>query len=143
MADEFQFDLVAPERRLSSLKVTSVQIPGSDGDMTVMAGHAPVITTLRPGVLRVEGAGGTQEYVITGGFAEVSAEGIIVLAERSLPRQEMTQEVIDQMVREAHEAHAEARQGEHHGVADDTAKLLADMVAMGSHIGLDPKQPNL
>ena len=50
MADTMQFDLVSPERRLASMQVTSVQIPGADGDMTAMEGHAPTITTLRPGV---------------------------------------------------------------------------------------------
>ena len=55
MAETMQFDLVSPERRLASLQVTSVQIPGADGDMTAMEGHAPTITTLRPGILSVEG----------------------------------------------------------------------------------------
>ena len=53
MADTMQFDLVSPERRVAALEVTSVQIPGADGDMTAMPGHAPLITTLRPGILRV------------------------------------------------------------------------------------------
>ena len=142
MADTFQFDLVAPERRLSSVQASEVTIPGADGDMTVLAQHAPVITSLRPGVLRVQAEGGTNEYVVTGGFAEINAEGVTVLAERSLPRSEMSQEIIDQMVAEAAEEHRKAREAEHHGLVDDTAKLLSDMVAMGSHIGLDPKQPN-
>jgi F-type H+-transporting ATPase subunit epsilon len=143
MADPFQFDLVAPERRLASMEATAVTIPGADGDLTVMARHAPVITSLRPGILRVETPGETQEFVVTGGFAEINDEGVTVLAERSLPRGEVSQEVFDQMVAEAAEAHRKAREGADHGIADDTAKLLADMVAMGSHIGLDPKQPNL
>ncbi len=142
MAEAFQFDLVAPERRLSSVEATSVVIPGADGDMTVMAQHAPVITSLRPGLLRVEAGGDVQEYVVTGGFAEIGAEGVTVLAERSLPRSEMSQEIIDQMVAEAAAEHRKAREAEVHGVVDDTAKLLSDMVAMGSHIGLDPQQPN-
>ena len=63
-----QFDLVSPERRLASLQATEVQIPGADGDLTAMEGHAPTITTLRPGVLKVVGAAGTTSYVVTGGF---------------------------------------------------------------------------
>jgi F-type H+-transporting ATPase subunit epsilon len=144
MADAFQFDLVSPERRLSSSQATAVIIPGVEGDMTVMAGHAPLITTLRPGVLRVETEGGVEEFVVTGGFAEI-AGGVTVLAERSLPRSEVTQEVLDAWVAEAAEAHKSARDrsGEApHGVVDDTAKLLADMVAMGGHIGLNPNVPN-
>ena len=144
MADNMQFDLVSPERKLASGQVTSVQVPGADGDLTVMAGHAPLITTLRPGVLKVSGPDGESEYVVSGGFAEISAEGISVLAERALPQGEMTQGVIDDWVAEAHEAHQKAREFKNEpGPVDDAAKLLADMVALGTHIGLDPKQPNL
>jgi F-type H+-transporting ATPase subunit epsilon len=122
-----------------------VRIPGADGDLTAMASHSATITTLRPGVLRVEGEGGSQEFVVTGGFAEVG-EGVTVLAERALPRSEMTQEIMDSWVDEAAEVHRSARErsGEApHGVVDDAAKLVSDMVAMGDHIGLNPRQPNL
>lgn len=83
MADTMQFDLVSPERRLASLPVTAVMIPGAEGDMTAMANHAPTITTLRPGVLRVESPQGTSEYLVTGGFAEIGADGLSVLAEKA------------------------------------------------------------
>jgi len=86
-----QFDLVSPERELASMEATSVQIPGADGDMTVMADHAPTITTLRPGMLRVDAAGSTHEFVVTGGFAEIGAQGVSVLAERAVARADMTQ----------------------------------------------------
>jgi F-type H+-transporting ATPase subunit epsilon len=133
-----QFDLVSPERRVASLEVTSVQIPGADGDMTAMPGHAPLITTLRPGILRVESTGGTQEYVVTGGFAEIG-ENLSVLAERALPRQEMTQETFDAIVEEARAALNNAREVfvNEPGPVDDAAKLLSDMVAMGGDIGLN------
>jgi len=72
MADTMQFDLVSPERRLASAQVASVQIPGADGDMTAMPDHAPTITTLRPGILTVDGPDGQSEYVVTGGFAEIT-----------------------------------------------------------------------
>ena len=144
MADMMQFDLVSPERRLASVEATEVRIPGMDGDMTAMSGHAPTITTLRPGILRVVQAGGTEEYVVSGGFAEVSAEGVTVLAEQALPRGEMTQAVFDDMLAEAQKSHDEAKTTFENepGPVDDAAKLLADMVAMGTHIGLDPKQSN-
>jgi F-type H+-transporting ATPase subunit epsilon len=145
MADTMQFDLVSPERRLASLEVTSVQIPGADGDMTAMAGHSPVITTLRPGVLIVEGPEGTSEYVVTGGFAEITAEGVSVLAERSLAKGDMTQERLDEMIEEAQNEYSKAKEvwQNEPGPVDDAAKLLADMVAMGDEIGLSSKQPNL
>ena len=138
MADKMQFDLVSPERRVASLEVTSVQIPGADGDMTTMPGHAPLITTLRPGILRVESTGGTQEYVVTGGFAEIG-ENLSVLAERALPREEMTQETFDAFLEEARAALNNAKEVfvNEPGSVDDAAKLLSDMVAMGGDIGLN------
>jgi F-type H+-transporting ATPase subunit epsilon len=133
-----QFDLVSPERRVASLEVTSVQIPGADGDMTAMPGHAPLITTLRPGILRVESTGGTQEYVVTGGFAEIG-ENLSVLAERALPREEVTQETFDAILEEARAALNTAKEVfvNEPGPVDDAAKLLSDMVAMGGDIGLN------
>ncbi|PRY76001.1 F-type H+-transporting ATPase subunit epsilon [Yoonia maritima] len=139
-----QFDLVSPERRLASVEATEVQIPGADGDMTAMAGHAPTITTLRPGILSVTHGGTTEEYVVLGGFAEISATSISVLAEQALHRDELTQEVYDQMIADAKELykkHEEVFENEP-GPVDDAAKLIADMVAIGSHIGLDPNQSN-
>ena len=138
MADTMQFDLVSPERRVASLEVTSVQIPGADGDMTAMPGHAPLITTLRPGVLRVESTGGTQEYIVTGGFAEIG-ENLSVLAERAMPREEMTQETFDAILEEARAALNSAKEvfENEPGPVDDAAKLLSDMVAMGGDIGLN------
>ena len=142
MADKMQFDLVSPERRVASLEVMSVQIPGADGDMTAMPGHAPLITTLRPGILRVESTGGTQEYVVTGGFAEIG-ENLSVLAERALPREEMTQETFDAILEEARAALNTAKEVfvNEPGPVDDAAKLLSDMVAMGGHIAAASCRP--
>lgn len=136
MADTTQFDLVSPERRLASAQVVSVQIPGADGDMTAMAGHAPTITTLRPGILTTDGPDGTAEYVVTGGFAEISAKGISVLAERAMLKADVTKEDHEAMVKEAEEALAKAKTTFENepGPVDDAAKLLADMVAVGDHI---------
>lgn len=140
-----QFDLVSPERRLASFEATAVQIPGADGDMTVMADHAPTITTLRPGVLKVEAGSDTHEYVVTGGFAEIGAAGVSVLAEQAVAKGDMTQVHMDAMFDEAQDAYARAKDtadGDT-GPMDDAAKLLADMVAVGGEIGLSTKQPSL
>ena len=133
-----QFDLVSPERRLASVEASEVQIPGADGDMTAMADHAPTITTLRPGILTVVHSGGSDVYVVSGGFAEITADSVSVLAEQALPKDEVTQEVFDKMVAEAKEAHTKAQETfkNEPGPVDDAAKLIADMVAMGGHIGL-------
>ena len=133
-----QFDLVSPERRLASLEASAVQIPGADGDMTAMADHAPTITTLRPGVLSVTHSGGVDDYIVVGGFAEITPKGVTVLAERALPKSEVTQEMFDSMVAEAKEAYATAQETfkNEPGPVDDAAKLISDMVAIGGHIGL-------
>lgn len=139
MADTMQFDLVSPEKSLISGPVTSVQIPGADGDFTAMPLHAPVITTLRPGVLRVEGENGTSEYVVTGGFAEITGSAVSVLAERAIPKGDMTAEDMAGMVASARAVLDEAKQvfDNQPGPVDDAAKMLADMVAMGDHMGLN------
>ena len=138
MAETLQFDLVSPERRLSSLQATEVRIPGAEGDLTAMADHTPLITTLRPGILRVVHAGGTDEYIVSGGFAEINGASVSVLAEQAVPKGDFTQEHFDEMVAQAREAHAAAKETfkNEPGMVDDAAKLLADMVAIGGHIGL-------
>ncbi len=138
MADTVQFDLVSPERLLASVQAKEVQIPGTEGDMTAMPDHAPLITTLRPGVLRVTSSEGDAEYVVTGGFAEISPSGISVLAEQAIPRNDMTQDVFKAMVQAANDKLGKAQETyvNEPGPVDEAAKLLADMVAMGDEIGL-------
>jgi F-type H+-transporting ATPase subunit epsilon len=77
----FHFDLVSPEKLLFSGDVEQVDVPGIEGDFGVLAGHAPYVATLRPGILTVQAGGGEQKIVVLGGFAEVSAEGLTVLAD--------------------------------------------------------------
>src|SRR5690606_16116904 len=85
MAEAFKFELVSPERLLVSEEVESVIIPGSDGEMTVMARHAPVMTTIKPGVVTVRPVSGAEErYVVFGGFADILPEGCTVLAESAV-----------------------------------------------------------
>ena len=141
MADTVQFDLVSPERLLSSVAAREVQIPSAEGDMTAMPDHAPLITTLRPGILKVTSEKGTDEYVVTGGFAEIGATSISVLAEQAIPRADMTQDQYKAMVDAATDALAKTQEVfvNEPGPVDDAAKLLADMVAVGDHIGLSAR----
>ena len=129
MAGSFQFDLVSPERRLASVIATEVNIPGADGDMTAMEGHAPTITTLRPGVLRTHGADGVKAYVVTGGFAEITATGVSVLAERAVPLDEITPAIMDALVADACEAAAVSSD------KDAADKIVADLMAMRAAAG--------
>lgn len=134
MAGTLQFELVSPERRLASVEATEVRIPGADGDLTAMPDHAPVITTLRPGVLTVVSGGGEARYAVTGGFAEITPAATSVLAERAIPVEEMTRETMDSWIEEARMTHAAAKEAGHpETVVDEAAKLLSDMVAMGEH----------
>lgn len=126
MAGTLQFDLVSPEQRLASVAATEVQIPGAEGDMTAMEGHAPTITTLRPGILRAVAADGTKAYVVTGGFAEITATGISVLAERAIAVGDVTDAVMDALVAEARDA-ASAAAPENRDAAE---KLVNDYLAM-------------
>ncbi|CUH75050.1 F0F1 ATP synthase subunit epsilon [Tropicibacter naphthalenivorans] len=144
MADMMQFDLVSPERKLLSAQVKSVQIPATLGDMTAMPNHAPTITTLRPGVLTVETDAGTEKFIVTGGFAEIG-EGVSVLAEKALPSADVDQATYEALVKEAQDFYHQTKETATNdpGLVDDAAKLLQDMVAVGTHIGLDPMQPSL
>ncbi|MEL7345687.1 MAG: F0F1 ATP synthase subunit epsilon [Pseudomonadota bacterium] len=138
MADTVQFDLVSPERLLASTQAKEVQIPGVEGDMTAMPDHAPLITTLRPGVLKVSGSDGDASYVVTGGFAEINASSISVLAERAIPQSEVTQEQFAEMMGEANARleKAQAADSAEPGQVDDAAKFVADMAALGAEIGM-------
>jgi len=84
MAGTFKFELVTPERMLLSEDATQVVVPGVEGEFTVLAGHAPVIAALRPGVVNATLADArTMRVFVKGGFAEVDADRLIVLAERA------------------------------------------------------------
>ena len=128
MAETFQFDLVSPERKLTSGPANAVQIPGADGDLTAMPDHAPTITTLRPGVLVVEGASGEDSYVVTGGFAEISPEATTVLAERAFPAAGAEARSALQDILEEMRGKASAASGPDKDVLDKTADDLAKVI---------------
>ncbi|MGB5557485.1 MAG: F0F1 ATP synthase subunit epsilon [Paracoccaceae bacterium] len=126
MAETMQFDLVSPERRLSSVQASEVRIPGAEGDLTAMPLHAPTITTLRPGFLRVVGDGGTLEYLVVGGFAEITGSSVSVLAEKAFARDGATKEDLQALLSEA-EAHRAEQSGPDRDMAD---RFVADLVHM-------------
>lgn len=131
MADTMQFDLVSPERSLASLQAAEVQIPGAEGDMTILPDHAPVLTTLRPGVVKVSGPDGDADYVVTGGFVEISSEGVSVLAEQAHLGSDVKKEDLEGALTFAHEQ-AEKAGDEDKSAAD---KLVADMVQLVEDMG--------
>jgi F-type H+-transporting ATPase subunit epsilon len=110
MADTIQFDLVSPESKLASVQATSIQIPGIAGDFTVMPNHASFLTTLRPGVVRVVTGAETLDYVVTGGFAEVSPTAATILAEQAVLRPEANADMVADLLNEAERELADAPQ---------------------------------
>ena len=121
-----QFDLVSPEKKLASLEVSEIQIPGSDGDLTAMAEHAPLLTTLRPGLLSVKVRSDLMEYIVTGGFVEISGTNVSVLAEEALPRNEVNTSIIEELINKATVALEDVTAEN----KDDADKRLADTKAL-------------
>jgi len=95
------FELVSPERLLMSDDVDAVEIPGTEGDMGILPGHAPVLSTLRPGVVTVTRGGKAERIFVRGGFAEVNPQGLTVLAEVAIPVAELDASRIAQQIRNA------------------------------------------
>ena len=115
----FHFDLVAPERTLFSGDVEAVMLPGTEGDMTVLPGHAPVMTALRTGFLIITNHKDEGERVLVrGGFAEINADRVTVLAERALPVEELNPAILDREI-----LHAEMARD---ATEDFAAKQVAD-----------------
>ena len=105
MTDKISFDLVSPERLVLSEDAEMVTIPGTEGDMGVMAGHMPLISTLRPGVISVSGGPeGDQRFYVSGGFAEVTHQKLTVLAEDTVPMAELDAAALDSRIRVVEES---------------------------------------
>ena len=106
MADKISFDLVSPERLLLSQQAEMITIPGREGDMGVMAGHMPLISTLRPGTITVAGGpgGAEQKFFVAGGFAEVTAEKLTVLAEEAVALSELDSAALELRITAAQDA---------------------------------------
>jgi F-type H+-transporting ATPase subunit epsilon len=128
MANNLHFDLVSPERLLMSSEVEMVTVPGVEGDFGVYIGHAPVITTLRPGVLTVQRQGGSDERIfVRGGFAEVNLDGLTVLAEEAMPLAELDAAALDQRVKDAEEDVADAKNDETRQKAQERMDRLKEL----------------
>jgi F-type H+-transporting ATPase subunit epsilon len=107
------FELVSPAKLLYSGEVAAVTLPGTEGDMGIMPGHAPVLSTLRPGVVTITREGAADEKIfVRGGFAEVNPQGLTVLAETAIPIAELNAEALSQQVKDAEEDLADAKDDE-------------------------------
>lgn len=106
----YKFDLVSPERLLVSEDVESVVIPGTEGEMTVMENHAPVMATIKPGVVTVKPTGGAVErYVVFGGFADILPAGCTLLAEEAVAVKDINREDLAKRIQDAREDVADAK----------------------------------
>ena len=119
MANKLQFDLVSPERLLLSEEVDMVTLPGTEGDFGVLPGHAPVISTLKPGLVEVKGGSEpVMRLFVRGGFAEVNADKVTVLAEEAIPLADFDTAALDQRIKNTEEDLALAKsEGERDRVA--------------------------
>ncbi len=105
----FHFDLVSPEKLLFSDEVDQVDVPGSEGDFGVLAGHAPLIATLRPGILTIYREGGELKVVVNGGFAEVNPAGFTVLADMAVPLEDFDRGLLAGEIKDTEEDVADAK----------------------------------
>jgi F-type H+-transporting ATPase subunit epsilon len=119
MADPFQFELVSPERLLLSGPVDQVVVPGAEGYFTVLKGHAPFMSIMKPGVVDVKRADGDVRIFVRGGFADVNANGLTILAEQAILVDEVDAAMLAQEVQNAEEDLADAKDG----AAKDAAAL--------------------
>lgn len=131
MADQIQFELVSPERLLVSQPVEMVVVPGVEGDFGVLPGHAPLVSTVRPGVIAVfEGNKVAQRIFVAGGFAEVTGERCTVLAEEAVLLADIDRTEVEGEIRAAREDFADAKDDAERGrcearIASGEAKLAA------------------
>jgi len=107
----FHFDLVSPSKLVFAGDVTQVDVPGIEGDFGVLAGHAPFVAIVKPGFLTVHGSGEPQHFVVLGGFAEVSPDGLTVLADVATTVADVDRGLIAQRIREIEESLQKIPQG--------------------------------
>ena len=107
----FHFDLVSPEKLLFSGEVEQVDVPGSEGEFGVLAGHAPLVTTLRPGILVIHGERDAQRVVVDAGFAEVGPAGLTVLANMAVPVDEFDVAQLAGVIKDTEEDVADEKDG--------------------------------
>jgi F-type H+-transporting ATPase subunit epsilon len=125
----FHFELVSPEKLLFSGDVDSVVAPGSDGQFTVLANHAPVMTTLKAGVVAYDAGGKTEKLFVRGGFADVGATGFTILAEQAIPLADLDATKIDGDIKNARDDVADARTDETRRVATEKLNQLLELKA--------------
>ena len=103
MSKTIKYELVCPESKVESGEADSVLVPGYEGDFTVLVNHAAYLSTLRPGMLKIFSSGNEIEYFVDSGFAEVSDQGLVVLAEKAIKKSDLDKGTINIMISELEE----------------------------------------
>lgn len=103
MSNTIKYELVCPESKVESGEADSVLVPGYEGDFTVLVNHASYLSTLRPGMLKIFSSGNEIEYFVDSGFAEVSDQGLVVLAEKAIKKSDLDKGTINIMISELEE----------------------------------------
>jgi len=129
----FHFDLVSPEKLLITGEVEQVDLPGSEGDMGVLANHAPLVTTLRPGIIVVHREGGDMRVVVNGGFAEVGPAGLTVLADMAVPLEEYDRSLLAAEINDTEEDVADSTDGWQRDKLARRLQQLKELEAALSH----------
>ena len=130
MAEKIQFELVSPAKLLVSSAVDMVVVPGTEGDFGALPRHAPLIATVRPGVIDIHDEGKVSNRIfVAGGFAEVNEERITVLAEEAIPVAELTAEQVAERLKAAQEAVADARTDAEKAAAEQRVAIAVAMQA--------------
>ena len=128
MADPFQFDLVAPERLLMSEAVQQVVVPGADGYFTVLKGHAPFMSSIKPGIIDItRGDGEVLRIFVRSGFADVGVNGLTILAEQAVPLAEVDTAKLAQDVTDAEEDVADAKEPATKAAAETRLQQLKEV----------------
>ncbi|MGF7158446.1 F-type H+-transporting ATPase subunit epsilon [Rhodoligotrophos appendicifer] len=130
MAELLHFELVSPERLLFSGEVAEVTVPGSEGEFTVLVRHAPLVATLKPGLLVIRKESGAPEKIfLRGGFAEINPRGLTVLAEEAIPLAELDRAAFEVQFKNAAEDVADAKDDEKRRRAQEVLDHLRQLQA--------------
>jgi F-type H+-transporting ATPase subunit epsilon len=127
----FHFELASPERLVFTGEVDQVDVPGSEGDFGVLPGHAPLVTTLRPGILTVYAGGQKEQIVVLGGFAETGPNGLTVLADMASALEDLDRAMLAAKIEEIEARIKDMEQG---SALDREITRLDHLKAIDSHM---------
>lgn len=127
-----QFDLVSPESSIASFEVNAVDLPGAEGDMTAMDGHLPLLTSLRPGIIKVTNGSDETRYIVAGGFVEITSQSVTVLADKVFLDEEVTSTALDDLIERLKNTANNKEMQE----KDKADKQVGDAISLKAQLGI-------